>query len=392
MVQLNRIRNLERCDAKRDVPIRLAQVIYALEMGGSEMLAWRIAKALNMGSRYGCSIYALQGSGSLAEILAGDGIPAQAFWKTGRFDVRLIFRLAKQFRKDRVQMLHTHHLGQLLYGGIAGRLAGARVIHTEHEYYTLSRLRLQRLLRALCLFTDAVTTVSEPVTEFLHNQVGIPARKIKMIPNGVDVTRFSTAKPIDRVALGCRDRDTVIGCVARLEPEKGHAILLKAFRKLSGRHPYAKLLLIGDGAERGRLEQLSSELGLKDSVLFTGVRRDVPELLSACDIVVLASTQEGLPIAILEAMAAGKPVVATQVGSVPEIVINGETGLLVQPGEVDSLTEALKALIAGKVERQRLGTNGFDLVSTRYSFDQTIARYMALYDSALSVKVAQGTT
>ena len=89
-------------------------------------------------------------------------------------------------------------------------------------------------------------------------------------------------------------------------------------------------------------------------------------------------------------MAAAKPIVATQVGSVPEIVINGETGLLVQPGEVDSLTEALKVLIGDKVERQRLGTNGFDLVSTRYSFDQTIARYMALYDSALSVKGAQG--
>jgi glycosyltransferase involved in cell wall biosynthesis len=375
---------VKRGGKRTEPPIRLALVIYALEVGGSEMLALRIAGALNAGRRHVCSIYGTQGSGGLLNMLAAENIPAKAFYKNGRFDLRLIMRLAKQFRADGIQLVHTHHLGQLLYGGIAGRLSGARVIHTEHEYYTLSPLRLRRLLRILSILADAVTAVAEPVTEFLHSKVGIPLQKLRTIPNGVDVGRFSTARPIDRASLGWEDGDVVVGCIARLEPEKGHVILLEAFRQVHGRHPKAKLLLIGDGTERRYLEQMSSQFGLKDSVLFSGIRRDIPELLATCDMTVLASSHEGLPIAVLEAMAAGKPLVATRVGSVPKVVINGETGLLVRAGDANALAEALETLIKDQSERQRLGKNGFDLVRAHHSFDQTIAQYTTLYDSFLN--------
>jgi glycosyltransferase involved in cell wall biosynthesis len=383
-------RGLQRNDI-REPPIRLEQVIYALEIGGSEMLAWQIARALNLERRYVCSVSSVQGSGSLAEVLAAEGILAKAFFKDARFDVRLVLRLAKHFRTEKIDLIHTHHLGQLLYGGVAGKLAGARVIHTEHEYYTLNPLRLRRLLRVLSLLTDAVTAVAEPVTEFLHTEVGIPLQKLITIPNGVDVPRFSAAKPIRRTSMGWEDSDVVIGCLARFEPEKGHAVLLEAFKQVHAHYPTARLLLIGDGTERGRLEQISSQLDLKGSVFFSGIRRDVPELLATCDIAVLASIHEGLPIAILEAMAAGKPIVATRVGSVSQVVINGETGLLVKPGEAGALSEALRILVSDKVKRQCLGANGFELVCAHYSFDRTIGRYTTLYDKVLrGAKLAKG--
>jgi glycosyltransferase involved in cell wall biosynthesis len=365
-------------------PIRLAQVIYALEIGGSEMLAWRIAKALNQERRYICSIYSVQEGETLAELLAAEGISAKAFSRKGRFDIRLISRMAQLFRAEKIQLLHTHHLGQLLYGGLAGRLAGARVVHTEHEYYTLKLFRHRRLLRILSGLTDAVTAVAEPVTEFLRTEVGIPGKKLSTIPNGVDVAQFATAKPIDRTVFGWQDADVVIGCLARLEPEKGHTILLEAFSRVHSQYPRAKLLLIGDGAERSRLEQFAQQLDLRTSVVFTGIRRDVPELLAMCDMAVLASVHEGLPIAILEAMAARKPVVATQVGSLPQMVLDGKTGFLVQPRDPYGLAEALKILIADEPGRQCFGVQGYDLVRTRYSFDRTADQYKALYDSVLA--------
>ena len=368
------------------MPIKLTQVVYALAMGGSEVLAWRIAGALNRGGRYACSIYAVDRGGALAEVLAKEGIPSKAYSRHGRLDLRLIARLARQFRADKVQLVHTHHLGQLLYGGIAGWLAGAKIVHTEHELYSLERIRSQRLLRVLSAMTDAVTAVAEPVAEFLRVQVGIPRGKVRTILNGVDIPRFRSAHPINRSALGWRDENVVIGCVARLEPEKGHAILLDAFRRVHARRPHARLLLIGGGSERQRLEILSSNFGLNGSVQFLGSRADIPELLAACDLVTLASVQEGLPMALLEAMAAGKPVVATKVGIVPELVQGGQTGLLVPPGDAELLAEALDTLVTDQIKGQRLAAAALELVKINYSFDRTLQQYKALYDSVLSGK------
>jgi glycosyltransferase involved in cell wall biosynthesis len=234
--------------------------------------------------------------------------------------------------------------------------------------------------------TDAVTAVAEPVAEFLRAQVGIPSGKVRTIQNGVDIPRFRSAHPINRSALGWGDENVVIGCVARLEPEKGHTILLDAFRRVYARRPHARLLLIGGGSERQRLELLSSNFGLNGSVQFLGSRADIPELLGACDLVTLASIQEGLPMALLEAMAAGKPVVATKVGIVPELVQGGQTGLLVPPGNAELLAEALDTLITDPMRGQRLAAAALDLVKMNYSFDRTLEQYTALYDAILSGK------
>src|SRR6478735_4852533 len=177
--------------------IPLAQVVYALDIGGSETLARRLALGLRRRC-YACSLYAVHDDGPLADLLRADGIPCRAFLRKGKWDVGPLVRLVQQLRADGTKVVHTHHLGQLLYGGLAGRLAGCRVVHTEHEYYTLMRPRAHQLLRVLTRLADRVTTVAEPVRNFLEDTVGLPASKLITIQNGVEVHRYEAAIPHDR--------------------------------------------------------------------------------------------------------------------------------------------------------------------------------------------------
>jgi glycosyltransferase involved in cell wall biosynthesis len=316
-------------------------------------------------------------------VLRAHGISCRAFSKQTRLDMKLILRMARQFRADRIRLVHTHHLGQLLYGGLAGRLAGARVLHTEHDFFTLSRRRSQRLLRLLSTVADYVTAVAEPVATFLKDQVGIPVAKLRTIVNGVPIDRFRSAEPLSRSSLGWDEKDVIIGCVARLEPEKGHMVLLEAFQRLLRRVPGVRLLLIGDGAEFTTLTAAAHAWNLNGAVRFLGTRNDVPELLATCDIIALPSFHEGLPMALLEAMAVGRPVVATSVGGVPAVVRHGETGLLVPPGDSQAMADALTTLVDDDGVRRRLVAKAFEVVQRTFSFDQTLERYEALYGTVL---------
>jgi glycosyltransferase involved in cell wall biosynthesis len=352
-------------------------------MGGSEALARRIAGALNAKPVYACSLYAMDHGGALSEVLEKDGITYHIFDRRGRLDPKLIVRLALRMRHDRIRLVHTHHLNQLVYAGVAGRLVGAKVVHTEHEVYSLSRPRARKVLRTLATLANDVTGVSEAVTDFLRDAVRIPREKLSTVANGVDTERFERAAPLHRSTFGLTDGDIVVGCLARLEPEKGHSTLLDAFARVRASCRSVSLLLIGDGGERSLLMRQAEELGLNGSVRFLGARADVPELLSSCDIVALPSRREGLPMAILEAMAAGKPVVATAVGSVPSVVQDGHTGLLVRPNDVEALATALERLINDREQCRRLGNAARELIRAQYSFSETLAHYETLYGRAL---------
>ena len=347
------------------------------------MLAKQIAVGLNRQGLYACSMYAVDRGGPMAAVLTAEGIPYRIFSRKGRLDVGLIRRLAAQFRADKIQVIHTHHLGQLMYAGIAGRLAGARIVHTEHETYTIDAPRFRLLLRLLSNLTDVVTAVSEPVAAFLEKQVGISRAKIQMIPNGVDISRYRSAIALTRSSLGWKDKDVVIGCIARLEPEKGHAILLDAFQQVHARAPHARLLLIGEGSEREALTAKVGTLNLNGSVQFLGVRTDIPALLATSDVVTLASFREGLPMAVLEAMAAGKPVVATRVGSIPDVIKDGRSGLLFSSGNTNELAQALHIMVGDAQKRREFGAEGFKSVQSGYSFDRTLELYHQVYTQAL---------
>jgi glycosyltransferase involved in cell wall biosynthesis len=371
-------------DGRRMMPTKIAHAVYSLMIGGSEVLAWRIAKALNINGVYDCSLYAVDRGGPLSDALSADKIKYRVFSRKSRIDLRLLGALAAQLRADKIQLVHTHHLGQLLYAGLAARLVGAKVVHTEHEFYSLSNRRLQILLWFLVKMADVVTAVNDPVSSFLRDQVGIPSPKIVTIQNGIDISPYLAAMPIARSELGWSNNDVVVGCVARLEPEKGVAILLEAFSLVLKHQPNAKLLIAGDGGERERLRSTSGRLGLNGSVHFLGTRSDIPEVLATCNVVALPSIHEGLPMALLEAMAAGKAVVATRVGAIPDVVRDGRSGLLVPPGNVTSFAQALSFLIGDQNKRQEMGVEAHKVVKESYSFNRMIESYEALYQSVLS--------
>ena len=365
-------------------PVSLTHVVYALAIGGSESLAHRLVRSLKERGEYACSIYAVDRTGPLAAMLAADGIPCRAFARKGKLDLRVLVGLIAQFRSNKTRLVHTHHIGQLLYGGLAGRLAGARVVHTEHEFYSLARPRTQRLLRGLTALADRVTAVAPAVTAFLRDTVGVPQNKLETIANGVPLDLFRSARPIDRADLGCDHDDVLIGCVARLSPEKGQAILLHALQLMRAKYPRARVLLIGEGEERARLHRLADQLGLDGAVRFLGMRCDVPALMAACDLVALPSLQEGSPIALVEALAAGKPVVATETGAIPELIQHGQTGLLVPPGNPRVLSAALGYLIDDHEMRRKLGGQGARMVEQHFDFRVTAGRYREVYESVLA--------
>jgi glycosyltransferase involved in cell wall biosynthesis len=365
-------------------PVQLTQVVYALAIGGSESLAHRLVRSLREHGEYACSIYAVDRTGPLAAMLAADGIPCMAFARKGKLDLRVLVGLIAQFRSNKTRLVHTHHIGQLLYGGLAGRLAGARVVHTEHEFYSLARPRTQRLLRGLTTLADRVTAVAPAVTAFLRETVGVAQDKLETITNGVPLDLFRSARPIDRADLGCGDDDVVIGCVARLSPEKGQAVLLQAVQLLRAKYPQVRLLLIGEGEDRTRLRRLADQLGLDGAVRFLGMRSDVPELMASCDLVALPSLQEGSPLALVEALAAGKAVVATETGAVPELIQHGHTGLLVPPGNPRVLSAALGYVIDDREMRRKLGSQGVQMVERHFDFRVTAGRYREVYESVLA--------
>jgi glycosyltransferase involved in cell wall biosynthesis len=171
--------------------------------------------------------------------------------------------------------------------------------------------------------------------------------------------------------------------VARLSPEKGHTVLLRAFQKVINRHSQARLVIIGEGEERERLQHLVADLSIGSFVRFLGLRADVPEVLATCDLFTLPSIQEGLPIVILEALAAGKAVVASEVGAIPDVIRHGATGMLVPPGNVDALADALCLLIEDEEARQLLGQSGRKLVREAYDFERTVGQYDDLYQRVL---------
>jgi glycosyltransferase involved in cell wall biosynthesis len=366
------------------MPTKIVHAVFSLLSGGSEVLAWRIAKALLHSDRYDCSLYAVDRGGPLGDALSNDGIKYKVFSRKTGIDLRLLGCLAAQLRADKIQLVHTHHLGQLLYAGLAARLVGAKVVHTEHEFYSLGNRRSQILLRILSTMADVVTAVCDPVAAFLRDQVGIPAHKIMTIRNGIDISSFHGATPIDRAVWGWSNKDVVVGCVARLEPEKGIAFLLEAFRLVLMHQPNAKLLIAGDGGEQEQLRSTAKCLGLDGSVQFLGIRRDVPEVLATCDVIALPSLQEGLPMALLEAMAAGKAVVATKVGTIPEVIRDGRSGVLVPPANAASLAESLSVLIGDQSKRQEMGSEASRVVEEHYSFNRMLQMYESVYQSVLS--------
>jgi glycosyltransferase involved in cell wall biosynthesis len=270
--------------------------------------------------------------------------------------------------------VHTHNVKAHLQGSLAAVLAGAKVVlNTKHGHVFPESRTAIRLNRLALAGTRRVVAVSEDTAKRAVEVERLPPEKLTVIHNGVDLSLY--APPTERRPS---TRGNLIH-VARLSPEKDQLTLLRSAQVLVERCPDFRLQVVGDGPSRRDLEGMAQALGLGERVIFHGASQDVPALLRAAGMFVLSSRSEGIALTLLEAMATGLPVVATRVGGNAEVVIDGETGLLVPPGDPAGLAHAIGALIADPERAGRMGDRGHLRAQEHFDVRRVVRRYEALY-------------
>ena len=355
------------------------QVVLSLAQGGSETLARDIALGLSA-ARWSTSVCALDAGGPLLGAFEQSGIPVHILGRRPGFDWRLIPRLHHLFRRERVDVVQTHHLTPLIYSALAARLAGAGLVHVEHDRFSFAPAGPRRRLRLLSTLCHRLVVVGDDIRDFLVNAAAVPATKVTVIHNGVDVGRYSLIPSRSRFALGLPVSGRLVGHVARLDPAKDQPTLLQALKRVLDVYADTHLVMVGDGPRRQELERTADGLGISKHVVWLGRRSDVPDLLPHFEVFALSSVNEGLPLALLEAMACARPVVATRVGDMPSVVEDGATGLLVPPGDPKALADAITSLLDRPDHASTLGRSARLLVESRFILAATIRRYEMLYE------------
>lgn len=370
------------------VPINLLFIVDNFAKGGTAMVVYNLINSINR-TAFNPLICCLDKVGDLGEELKSNGI--KVFWADRQpgTDWGVVNKLRKIIRQESIDLIHAHQYTAFFYGGVAAILSGfKKIMFTEHgRHYPDRRKTKQVILNKLLLpFTAKVVAVSPAVKQSLVTYEGIPGRRIEIVFNGIDIKKFGqkTDVAITRKELEIPPTDLVCGIIARLGTEKDHVTLIKAMAKVIRKCPNVSLLIIGDGPKRMELEELTHKLGLVDKVIFTGNRRDIPQLLNVLDIVVLSTFYEGTSITLLEAMAAAKPVVASRVGGNPAVVEDGITGFLVPPADSEALAACLLGLLGDKNLRQKMGNSGWQLVNKRFNLRQMTENYEKLYYQILN--------
>ncbi|MGH2427393.1 MAG: glycosyltransferase family 4 protein [Candidatus Limnocylindria bacterium] len=289
-------------------------------------------------------------------------------------------RLARLVRRERIQLINSHHRYAALIGRLVARLTGTRLVSTIHEIRND-----QRRLTAAGM-GERLIVLSQAVERHAIERYGVDPGRIRVIPMGmempVELTAVQRRALLDELGIG--SETPLIGCVARLRKRKGQRYLLEALASVTSTHPDVCLLLIGDGEDRAELEERTRQLGLSGHVKFLGARNDVSDLIALCQFTVLPSLQEEFGIVLLESLVHGRPVVASSVGGIPEIVTTGEHGLLVPPADSERLADAIKHLLGQPRVTAAMGERGRRLVAERYSMAAFIEATERVYADLLA--------
>lgn len=314
----------------------------------------------------------------MAPSLRSKGVPVQSLEMRPKIRPLGWVTLWRALRGLRPDIVHTHLPESCWYGLPAAWFAGVgvRVAHLQNCHWRWPR-KLRLFDRGTSLFATKAVACSKAVFEFYESEIGYPASKMAIVHNTVDERRFQELPARDqaRRTLGLPDDAFVLVCIGSLTEQKGHAYLLEAMSKVIGSCPEALLLLVGDGVLRKRLERDVGERQLAHAVRFLGNSMDVPLILAASDLFVLPSLWEGLPLVLLEAAAAGLATVATDVGGTQELMVNGETGMLIPPGLSEVLSDSIIMLSKNPDRRLEMGRRARQHVTERFSI-RKIARAM----------------
>ena len=298
----------------------------------------------------------------------------------GKADWRAVQQIEEYIQEDGIDLVHTHGYKADLYGYLAAWRSGKPVVATCHNwvggtaalgiYNYLDRMALKRF--------NALAAVSDAVAQRLL-AFGVPAEKVKTIANGIDVQIFERGEPLPALSA---PGSKVVGVVARLDLQKGFEYLLRAVRELCNIYAL-KVVIVGEGPDRKAIEDMVKDYGLQSNVVLAGQQSDMAGVYAAMDIFVLPSLNEGLPMTVLEAMAASRPVIATRVGAIPSVIQDGENGLLVDAKDTDGLRNALARLLSDSDLCRRMGERAHDWVSRNYTSEAMALKYRELYEEVL---------
>lgn len=350
-------------------PLRVVHVVGQLRMGGLEKLLLEFAQHADR-QRFDLRFVSLEDRGTLADDLEALGWPVTTLGISPGVKIGVFYRLYRLLREWNADVVHCHNTRSLFYSGLAARLARVRrVVHTRHgqDYQAKWSGRLAFALTARTV--DSVVCVSNDSAAGAARD-GIPRKRIKTVWNGIDCERFQSA---DAAGSG------PVIAVGRLSPEKDFATMLHAVAIVLKQEPQFQLWIAGDGVCRRQLEQLLSELHLQENVKLLGEIRDIPALLEQGRAFAMSSLTEGISLTLLEAMAAGLPIVATHVGGNPEVVDDGVTGVLVPAGNPDRLAQALAEMWADPGRRVTMGRAGRERVEKHFSVRMMVSAYERLY-------------
>ena len=363
----------------------ILQLISSQGYYGAESMLLALARALPaLGCRSIVGVFRdARASHSELETRAAQlGLQVETVPCAGRWDWKAVGHIRKLAEARGVDVLHTHGYKADVYGYAAAwpnRMALVATCHnwpsrlpSMRAYAAIDRLALRRF--------DRVATASGPVAEILRRWK-VPAHRLKTVPNGVDMQPFREPPRPLGTELGAGG-ERLVGCVGRLVPDKGGAVLLRAAQAVLAVFPNAKFVFAGEGPARAEWEALAQRLGIASKVVFAGRREDMPALYASLDIVVLPSFQEAMPMCLLEALAAARPVVATTVGAIPKVIVPGVTGLLCEPGDANALSMAILRLLRDPELGRTMGNHGRAHVARSFAAEVVGRSYLSLYQEA----------
>jgi glycosyltransferase involved in cell wall biosynthesis len=367
-------------------PIRVMFVVPCFGYGGLEQVILNIVKDLDR-SRFTPSFCSLVvPEPDLFEDLKALGLQCHVIEKGDGLKPGLPLRLSRLFRSEKTDLVNAHDIGATIYAAPAARLARVPAfIHTDHSQI-LAKTKFPSVYGwILNSLVDFSITVSYDLEKHLIDRYGVSPALVRTIPNGIDTARFDSGGRTEelRRELGIKEGDRVIGTIGRLMKQKGVPWLLKAFSMLRAEVSDVSLVIVGDGEERENLENQAGELGISDSVIFAGIRRDIPDILAMFDIFTLASLWEGQPITIMEAMASGRPIVATDAGGNAEILDGGRYGMIVPREDPGALARSIRELLDDPERAARLGDGARERARAELSSAAMTSKYEEVFGSVL---------
>jgi glycosyltransferase involved in cell wall biosynthesis len=380
-----------------DHKIKILRVIARLNIGGpalhvvlrsAGMDGLRFESVLVSGSEHA-------GEGSMLDYALSHGVKPAIIpeivgdLSLGPRELKALVRLYRLIRQERPQVVHTHTAKAGFVGRLAARLARVPVVvhtfhgHVLHGYYSpLKTQLLRRMERGLAGLTDRIVTVSEQVKRDLVTYGVAAADHIQVIPLGLELDPFLQSaryRGMFRQEWQLTGAARLVGIVGRLFPIKNHHLFLEAAALVAKKDPATRFVIVGDGILRPALERRAQELGIAERVIFTGWRRDLPDIYADLDVLAVTSNNEGTPVSAIEAMAAGCPVVATHVGGLPDLIKEGETGYLVPPGDAPALATAWLHVLQQSEMARRMGEAARKAAGERFSAQRLVTDMEQLY-------------